>query len=263
MPFSGKLKVVLMAAGIVWSATARTEPSWPAEFWWYWDRPAAKLPAPAPGVGAAVVVTHVLLSGAGHLRQTRRSALLLPEATPILPVVHVEIDHAQPFVGTTVQRDALRDAVVNAASRGNTPWVQLDFEVRRSEREFWRASVEAIKVALPKTVRLSVTALASWCYGDRWLGDIPVDEVVPMYFRLGRTRPDYEARSAATVPEPRCAQAHGLADDEPPWPQALPGRRYLFLGHRTRRPLHTPTHQVSPCTTPDTPCTVCFFPLSC
>mgnify|MGYP000520607233 CR=1 FL=1 len=74
------------------------------------------------------------------------------------------------------------------------------------------------------------------------LGDIPADEVVPMYFRLGRSRPDYEARSAAGVPEPRCALAHGLADDEAPWPQALPGRRYLFLGHRTRRPPHPPTH---------------------
>lgn len=241
MLFSGKLKVVLMTAGIVCSATAWAELGWPAEFWWYWDRPAAKLPAPPPDIGAAVVVTHVLLSGAGHLRQTRRSTLRLPETTSILPVIHVEIDRAQPFAGNTMQRNALRDAVVDAASRGNAPWVQLDFEVRRSEREFWRTSVETTKAALPETVRLSVTALASWCYGDRWLGDISADEVVPMYFRLGRSRSDYEARSAAGIPEPRCAQAHGLADDEPLWPQALPGRRYLFLGHRTQRPPHIPT----------------------
>lgn len=239
-PF-GKLNVALLAAGIVWSAAVHSDPDWPSEFWWYWDRPAVQLPHPAPGIGAAVVVTHVILSGSGHFRQTRRSALPLPAATPVLPVIHVEIDHARPFAGNAVQRDALRDAVIDAAMRGKSPWIQLDFEVRRSQREFWLSSVAAIRAALPETVRLSVTALASWCYGDRWLNEVHADEVVPMYFRLDAARPDYELRSAAGISEPRCAQAHGLADDEPPWPQALPGRRYLFLGTRPRQPIPTPT----------------------
>ncbi len=231
-------------AGIVLSTEAASgDKSLPDEVWWYWDRPAVQLPLPAKGVGAAVVTTHIFFSGDHFSRQSRRSALRLPDEVAIVPVIHVEVDPAHRFAGNTVQRDALRDAVVDVARRGGSiGWVQLDFEARQSQREFWRAGVESIKAALPTGVRLSVTALASWCYGDRWLSDIPVDEVVPMYFRLGRSRPDYVLRSAEGTTEPRCALAHGVADDESPWPVALSGRRYVFLGHRTRRPTNNPNN---------------------
>ena len=237
----------LLAAIACPAVAAPQDASLPGEIWWYWDRPAAQLPTPAPGVGAAVVVTHVLLSGAGFARQLRRSALRLPDGVVTMPVIHVEVDPARPFAGNAAQIEALRDAVVDVARRGGpSAWVQLDFEARQSQRDFWRAAVRAIKAALPAGVRLSVTALASWCYGDRWLGDVPVDEVVPMYFRLSRARPDYVLRSAAGVAEPRCGQAYGVADDEPPWPVALTGRRYVFLGSRTRRPTDSPTRDPSP-----------------
>ncbi|CAN5327346.1 hypothetical protein BH11PSE11_BH11PSE11_29160 [soil metagenome] len=207
----------------------------PNEFWWYWDRPASQLPSPAAGVGAAVVVTHVYLSGDRALRVPRRSALPLPADVIAIPVIHVEVDPARPFAATVQQRDALRDAVIEAGLRGRPPWVQLDFEARLSQREFWRATVQEIRARLPADIGLSVTALASWCHGDRWLADIVADEVVPMYFRLGSARAAIIARSAAGVAEPRCARAHGVADDEPPWPVALPGRRYVFLGTRPRQ----------------------------
>lgn len=235
---------LLLAALIGFASPGvRAAEALPQVLWWYWDRPAAQLPPPAPGIGAAVVVAHVLLSGEAAIRQRRRSALPLPDTVAILPVIHVEIDPGRPFAGTPAQLAALRDAVTEAATHGATDWVQLDFEARQSQRDFWRASVDAIKAALPRHTRLSVTALASWCHGDRWLADAPVDEVVPMYFRLGRARQHYVARSAAGVSEPLCAHAHGVADDEPDWPVSLPGRRYVFLGHRTRHPL---THRTGP-----------------
>jgi hypothetical protein len=231
-----RVAALVLLAGLATGAPAAE----PAVWWWYWDRPAAQLPPPPPGTGAAVVARHVILSGSGWQLQTRRSPLPLPPGTPAIPVVHVEVDPAQPFVGNAGQRDALRDALLDVARRADAGWVQLDFEARPSQRAFWRAVVETTHAALPARVRLSVTALASWCHGDRWLGDAPVDEVVPMYFRLGRARATFERRSAAGTPEPLCCHAHGLADDEPPWPVALPGRRYLFLGQQHRRALRSP-----------------------
>ena len=233
------LKVCLVLASAAWTTVAlgsAPEPprqNHPTEFWWYWDRPASRLPAPAPGVGAAVVVTHVYLSGRRASRVPRRSALSLPQGVVTVPVVHVEVDPAVPFAGTDEQMRYLGDSVIEAARRGAPFLVQLDFEARKSQREFWRATVRSIKANLPAGVQLSVTALASWCHEDRWLADLPVDEIVPMYFRLGQARANYVARSAAGVGEPRCALAHGVADDEPPWPVKLPGRRYLFLGKRS------------------------------
>jgi hypothetical protein len=243
-----QLKLLATLAGIACTAAAAPEDrSLPGEMWWYWDRPAAQLPLPAPGVGAAVVTTHVVLSGESFARQPRRSALHLPDGVATIPVIHVEVDPARPFAGNAGQIDALRDAVVDVARRGGpSAWVQLDFEARKSQREFWRSAVQAIRSALPTGVKFSVTALASWCYGDRWLGDVPVDEVVPMYFRLGRTRPDYVLRSAVGVSEPRCAQAYGIADDEPPWPVVFSGRRYVFLGRHARRTSHNLNQEPAP-----------------
>ena len=243
-----QLKLLAFFAGIVSSAVAAAERNnLPDEVWWYWDRPATQLPTPAPGVGAAVVTTHIIFSGEGFVRQPRRSALHLPSDVPTVPVIHVEVDPARPFAGNAAQRDALRDAVVDVVGRGgSTRWVQLDFEARRTQRGFWRAAVEAIKAALPPGFRLSVTALASWCYGDRWLGDVPADEIIPMYFRLGRARPDYVLRSAAGVTESRCALAHGVANDEPPWPVVLSGRRYVFLGRASWRPINNSSHERAP-----------------
>ena len=211
--------------------TVRADPL-PAEWWWYWDRPERQLPVPRPGIGAAVVTMHVYFSGSRVIRVRRRSALTLPPGTVSIPVIHVEVDPAQPFAATEEQRNALRDLVVAEAVARRPPLIQLDFEARQSQRSFWMASVRAIRERLPAEVRLSVTALASWCFGDRWLAEAPADEIVPMYFRLGKARASIVARSAAGIPEPRCREAHGVADDEPPWPVALPGRRYVFLGHR-------------------------------
>lgn len=221
-------------AGAAIASGAEDDRNMPREFWWYWDRPAEQLPAPAPGVGAAVLVTHVIFSGQGYTLQPRRSALRLPHGIVTMPVIHVEVDPGRPFAANAAQSNALLAGVLGAVQRGSSTWVQLDFEARRSQREFWRTAVQRIKAALPSGVRLSVTALASWCYEDRWIGDAPVDEIVPMYFRLKQARQDYLLRSSVGVSEPRCATAYGVADDEPDWSVVLPGRRYVFLGQRGR-----------------------------
>lgn len=236
----------LSVAGLACSQATAQVGAQPEVWWWYWDRPAHLLPWPAPGVGAAVVVTHALLSGQAVRLQPRRNALPLPPGTVAMPVVHVEVDPARALAGTRAQRDALCDALVEAVRRSSLGWVQLDFEARPSQRSFWRAVVDATHAALRPGERLSVTALASWCHGDRWLGDAPVDEVVPMYFRLGHARRGLERLSAAGVSEQACGHAHGLADDEPPWPVPLAGRRYLFLGRVQRGPFLTPLNGSDP-----------------
>lgn len=235
---------LLLLLGSAAAPRATAEAADQREFWWYWDRPASWLPAPPPGVGVAVVTTHVYLSGDRVTRVARRSSLRLPPDVVAMPVIHVEVDPARPLVGTPAQRDAVRDAVL-AVTRHHAPgWVQLDFEARRSQRGFWRAVVDATRAGLPPGVRFSVTALASWCHGDRWLDDAPVDEIVPMYFRLGPARPEMEARTAAGAVDPRCTRAYGVADDEAPWPVALPGRRYVFLGKRESRRSDATAHAV-------------------
>ena len=48
---------------------------------------------------------------------------------------------------------------------------------------------------MPDNVPLSMTALASFCVGDRWLQDLPVDEAIPMIYQDGQGRSDHQVVS--------------------------------------------------------------------
>ena len=76
---------------------------------------------------------------------------------------------------------------------------------------------------------ISITALASWCVGDDWLGDLPIDEAVPMLFRMGPVNQPYlhlaQSRGDA---RPECRGALGVSIDEPRSVDAVRRRIYIF-----------------------------------
>jgi len=73
----------------------------------------------------------------------------------------------------------------------------------------------------PRVPSLSITALASWCAGDNWLSDLPIDEAVPMLFRMGVDKG--LRRFDAAV----CRNAAGVSIDEPIDAPAV-DRLYIF-----------------------------------
>ena len=86
-----------------------------------------------------------------------------------------------------------------------------------------------VRARLGPTAHISITALASWCEGDAWLGRVPegtIDEAVPMLFRMG---PD-ASRVAATLADSGefragvCRASAGISDDEPLSRSILSGR---------------------------------------
>ena len=108
--------------------------------------------------------------------------------------------------------------------------VQLDFEVRTSERQVLLDVIEDLRRGLPRGTLLSMTALASWCDTEGWLERVPVDEIVPMLFRMTAGGETLRKRLAAggDFRNPRCRAALGVAGDSP-IARAPPGRRvYLF-----------------------------------
>jgi hypothetical protein len=99
----------------------------------------------------------------------------------------------------------------------NVAAIQIDFDAVTSEREFYRALLGDLRKQLPDEVPLSMTALASFCVGDRWLSNLPVDEAVPMIFRMGTDdRPIRTLLGAGhDFNEPLCRKSYGIALDEP------------------------------------------------
>jgi hypothetical protein len=106
-----------------------------------------------------------------------------------------------------------------------------------SEREFYRAVLGDLRRMLPDTIRLSITALASWCLADNWLAGLPIDEAVPMLFRLGADR-QHVLRHLQAGGDVRCTAGPysvGLATDEPV-PRVWSGRRLYVFSPRAWSP---------------------------
>ena len=219
----------LVLTALLLSAQAHAAP---AVIPWIWDGGQW----PHDGVDeAAVVVDDVLLRGASMTLHPGSRRGEKPTALRVTPVVHVEMSQRDPPQEPERFHDALRDLVLRAATRSTSGWVQLDLEARPSQRVFYQALVRDVHQRLGGQVKLSVTALAWWCESPEWLdaSALPADEVVPMFFRMGREAPSYRealVREPARL-HPRCrAAAIGSSTTEPLPAAAFPtyARHYVF-----------------------------------
>jgi hypothetical protein len=107
--------------------------------------------------------------------------------------------------------------------------VQIDFDATASQREFYRRMLNDLRARLPNTP-ISMTALTSWCMDDDWIAALPVDEAVPMLFRMGRDDRSIRARlkSGDDFREPLCRTSVGVSTDEPQAMRAGGRRVYWF-----------------------------------
>ena len=108
--------------------------------------------------------------------------------------------------------------------------IQIDFDATQSQRAFYRQSIADLRGSLPAKLMLSITALSSWCAGDNWLGDLPIDDAVPMLFRMGADRQQVlsrvnAGRDFAAAP---CRNSYGIATDEPLDQLDQTKRLYIF-----------------------------------
>lgn len=151
---------------------------------WVW--PSSDAPPAADYQTLAVLTDTLLFKGEGVARQPRRRALVVLDArVQVIPVVHVQALPDSPDVFTDAQRKAVLGALDRAVAGATSGWVQLDFEAPSRQREAYLALVKTARQRLPASVRLSVTALASWCLQGAWLDSLAADEVVPMWYRMG------------------------------------------------------------------------------
>ncbi len=138
------------------------------------------------------------------------------------------------------------------AAVGRTPEVQgiqIDFDASASGRAFYRRLLNQVRRRLPPSKMLSMTALASWCVGDNWLAGLPVDEAVPMLFRMGPERREIllDLAVGGDFASPVCRESIGISTDEP-LPKLPSGRRiYVFKpGPWTRASVEQVLREVSP-----------------
>lgn len=210
---------------------------------WLWDE--ALLPAWS-WQEAAILDRHILLSGDNILTRPRMRQPALAPSTRRTPVVHVEVSTVNPPRDIETSRAAILQAMRAAAGASTSGWVQLDMEARPSQRAFYRSLVGQIRAELPARIRLSVTALAWWCRSPAWLDDLPADEVVPMFFRMGKDNASLRALIEHTPEQlhPRCrSDSAGFSPQEafPPQVLARYPNTYWFDRHAWRRTAASPS----------------------
>jgi hypothetical protein len=199
----------------------------PSLILWAWERP-EKLDFIDPTkVGVAYLAKTVYLRNDRVVTRPRMQSLSLPAGVKVIAVIRIETDRADRAQLTTGQIENTASEVAGLAQLPNVTAVQIDFDATMSEREFYRALLKQVREKLPSSMPLSITALASWCSGDNWLKDLPIDEAVPMLFRLGVESRQFASRlkSGETFPAP-CHDAAGISTDEP---ISLPAVKRVYL----------------------------------
>jgi len=194
---------------------------------WAWERPEDVRFAGSTEI--AVQTGFIELVG-DTLRSRGRYFPLRSNQPPATVLVHVQIDHSEPLRWSRELRAQVAAAIRHYALLTRASRVQLDFEVRQSERQVLLDTLADLRRGLPAGTKLSMTALASWCMFDDWLGNAPVDEIVPMLFRMQKDGPAITKSLAngGDFRNPRCRDAFAISSDSP-IPRAPPGRRvYLF-----------------------------------
>ena len=192
---------------------------------WAWERPVDLRRLP-PGTGVAFLAQTITASADAIVVSSRRQPLRVDPGTRLIAVTRIEAPGDAPSAADRV--DEMARAIAATAALPQVGGVQIDFDARASQRAMYRQLLHAVRSVLPRETPLSMTALASWCLDDRWLDDLPIDEAVPMLFRMGSSEAPLRASLAWRALAPPCRAAVGMALDEPLTVSTRKKRLYVF-----------------------------------
>jgi len=221
----------------------------PRKILWAWERPEDLRFLDPKEFGVAFLAQTITLEqDRVNLRQ-RRQPLEIAEGTYLIAVTRIETvkeygkrpTFSDEMISQIVAQIILTKGLKDVRS------IQIDFDAVASERPAYRKLMFALREKLdggnasvneranstPPRTPLTMTSLASWCTGDAWLNDFPVDEAVPMVFEMGADS-DKIKRYLANGndwQEPLCRASYGISMEEGKFEGMKDGRRmYYFKG---------------------------------
>jgi hypothetical protein len=196
---------------------------------WAWERPETLDHLDSSQVSVAFLARTLYLRADRVVVRPRLQPLTLPEGAASIAVARIESDrHEQPML-TPAQMSTAVQAIAELAELPGVVAVQVDYDATTSERLFYRNLLFELRKQIPKSTALTITALATWCKGDNWLQDLPIDEAVPMLFRMGVERNQILSQINSGVPfrSSKCQNSVGISTDEPVL--HLPSTQRLFV----------------------------------
>jgi len=218
------LLLVFVLAGVSHSCTQTStrnridENHFPRVILWAWERPEDLEFLDPQRFGVAFLAQTLTLRDGEVVYSPRHQPLKLPPGVKLIAVTRIESQKiTREHVDLTDDlRKQLVEYIRKTLQLNNVSAVQVDFDATTSERTFYGQLLQDLRRELPDNVPLSMTALASFCVGDRWLKDLPVDEAVPMVFRMGTDSDRIKnLLTGGDFSEALCRRSFGVALDEP------------------------------------------------
>ena len=197
---------------------------------WAWERSTDLRFIDANKFAVAFLAKSILLRSDDAIIRPRLQPLELSEGTKVIAVVRIEVDREKKASLSANQKEVTAREIVDMTSLPNVSEIQIDFDATQSQRDFYRELIVDIRRRLPSNIRLSITALASWCMYDNWLSDLPIDEAVPMLFRMSADGKQIASRLDAgdDFNAQPCRHSYGISMDEP-HPNLFPSRRVFVF----------------------------------
>ena len=207
----------------------------PQKVLWAWER-AEDLKFLDPNeYGVAFLAQTISLENDRVSPRSRRQPLDVAPGTYLIAVTRIETNkettRRPKFDVTMISKTAF--LIRNTLTLPDVKAIQVDFDAAASERAFYRSLITELRKQLPPKTPLTMTSLASWCTGDAWFNDFPVDEAVPMVFQMGADDEKIKnyLRDGSDWQEPLCRGSYGISIDEGRFDGMRPDRRlYFFKG---------------------------------
>jgi hypothetical protein len=211
--------LIAAAIGFAWRQPGRDPlPQLPRVMLWAWERQ-ERMPFIDPKLAGVAFLARTISWRDGVVdSRPRLQPLAVPPETALMALVRLESNGGALPDAATVARD-----VAEPASLPGVRALQIDFDARQSERQWYGAMLRELRRIVPASTPLSITALASWCQADTWMSGLPVAEAVPMLFRMGPV----DAYSGADFRPDLCRASTGISTDE--IPSAIPHGRRLYI----------------------------------
>lgn len=219
----------------------RLDDEMPKKILWAWERPEDLRFIDTNEYGVAFLAQRIFLQNDRVIANPRHQPLELAPKTYLIAVTRIETNKDggkrptfdEAMIAKTVS------LITNTLRLPDVRGVQVDFDAVVSEREFYRQLMTELRNELNKTadksvrVPLTMTSLASWCTGDAWFNDFPVDEAVPMVFQMGADSDKIKTylRNGNDWQEPLCRGSYGISLDEAKFDGMKQGRRVYYFSN--------------------------------
>ncbi len=215
------------------SVNERLNSEMPKKILWAWERKEDLRFLDPEKFGVAFLAQLLNLQQTEVIFNPRRQPLELPPNIYLIAVTRIETvkeNSKRPSLSDE-QKKKIVALVKKTLELPNVKAIQIDFDVVVSERNFYRGLINDLKKELPENTPLTITSLASWCVGDSWFNDFPIDEAVPMAFVMGaddKSIRDFLAKDNDWR-EPLCRGSYGISIDEPLNIKFKPERRIYYF----------------------------------